>query len=55
MKELVEYTWLAIRFEPKDNIPAMLFWGTINTVIRAGAVYLAIRLVLTAVAHGAFF
>lgn len=54
-KSLFEETWLVIRFNPTDDILSLLLWSTVNTGIRAGCIYGLIRIVATAVKHGAFF
>ena len=52
--EAIAWTWLTFRFEPRDEFLNMVFCTTVNTVIRFGAIYLLIRVGMTAISHGSF-
>jgi len=58
MKALLEaaftYTIFTFRFTPEKNFLSLVVYITVNTLIRAAAVYGTIRLVLTALSHGSF-
>jgi len=55
MKELIFNTLFSFRLEhPTTNPFAAFTLGAINTSIRLGALYVAIRVVMTALHQGAF-
>lgn len=52
---IFDRTLLVIRFNPEsDHSLVVLFNATIHTALRGAIIYLAIRVVITAVSHGSF-
>ena len=52
---MIDGTLFAFKFTGiSNNILAMIFWGSVATAVRLGAVYVAIRVVVTAFSHGSF-
>ena len=55
MITLIDYTIATLRWEPaKNKMASLLFCTAVNSAIRLSAVYLLIRVCLTAVQHGSF-
>jgi len=54
MKDVLAYLITEFQFTPKSTLASIVSCVILNGVIRFGAVYLAVRVFLTAVNHGSF-